>query len=658
MSDQQAMSENGSEQFEKALALYEKGELKASLEVLVSLAADERWFDRCARYIVAITRSLKSLEQPDSPEWKRLSKIESEVRSSRSEGDDNSLAAIADKQDSNAGVADEGDEDINAEVANPPYSELRDRVLRRSFDPLSMRRGFNNVLGSIFDTTAPRKPVLVERTPHIDIFQDGPLKEGDTCRVRVYLDGNASHVGEFGTSILAPSGIRVEMILMTSSHFAISGQDRTSFVFEGTNATIELPPFKLTVQPRAEWKESTAGVIATFFIDGRPCGNVSRQIALLDIPEQSRKISSASVVIVPNGAPPVDLRITVYSDPINNDRQFWCTVSTPHLWAYTDGKQGVWNLKETTSETVHGFMERFTADNTSPDQLIAELRGAGKLLFDASPQIFKDVFWALIDAKAPLKTIAIVTAEPYFPWELMIPRRFVAGVPEERDNPLGVDFNVGRWTDPEVVAPLWKINLSDSFIIAPDYGGNGDLEAAAAEAAMVRSLYNGIVITPASFTQIKTTLLGEARSLIHFICHGESGGVGSQTLRLEGNDSLTSSALIGIKGLGKIIRSRRPVIFLNACEVGRATPSLVGLGGFASAFIELGASAVIAPLWSVDDKIAHKIAEEFYRSVRANPTMPFSQIFATIRAKAYDGAIGRDTYAAYCFFGDPLASGV
>lgn len=84
----------------------------------------------------------------------------------------------------------------------------------------------------------------------------------------------------------------------------------------------------------------------------------------------------------------------------------------------------------------------------------------------------------------------------------------------------------------------------------------------------------------------------------------------------------------------------------------------MGLGGFAAVFIELGASAVIAPLWSVKDEIAHKIAEEFYRRIKKEPKTPLAEIFRTIREKAYDPESGEDTYAAYCFYGDPAAVAV
>ncbi len=70
---------------------------------------------------------------------------------------------------------------------------------------------------------------------------------------------------------------------------------------------------------------------------------------------------------------------------------------------------------------------------------------------------------------------------------------------------------------------------------------------------------------------------------------------------------------------------------------------------------EYGATAVIAPLWSVEDKIAHEIAVLFYQEIKNNPSQTVSEIFKKVRAKGYDPMTGRDTYVAYCFYGDPNA---
>jgi hypothetical protein len=358
-----------------------------------------------------------------------------------------------------------------------------------------------------------------------------------------------------------------------------------------------------------------------------------------------------------NGLPPADLTVTVVADRSFNDgRHFWCSVSTPHLPPYRRRVTSPWILKDVTQRIVAAFMDKFTSADTRKAQLISELSGAGVLLFEASPEIFQKVFWALIDEGVPIRTIAIVSEEPFIPWELMIPGRLVEGRYQERENPLGVDFDIGRWTDERIIAPARQIVLSDSHVVAPTYEGEMELDQAAAEAQMVFAQYPGTPITPTNFEGLEAALGGVGRSLVHFVCHGKDEPSGLQAIHLEAGDELTSASILRMKGVSKIFAERRPVVFMNACEVGRGAPALVGLGGFVSSFIRLGATAVIAPLWSVEDSAAHAIAEEFYRTVRERPGTPFSRIFSEIRAKAYDRSVGEDTYAAYCFYGDPYAA--
>jgi CHAT domain len=250
--------------------------------------------------------------------------------------------------------------------------------------------------------------------------------------------------------------------------------------------------------------------------------------------------------------------------------------------------------------------------------------------------------------------IAIVSDEPFIPWELMIPHRRKNGEEQELD-PLGVKFCVGRWTPLDGTAPRQKISLSDSFVVAPKYLDEGKaLEFSEAEAALVLSVFKGHPIDPATYENIRKRLL-EGTTLVHFVCHGQDGGNGTQLLDLEGDEQLSSSALEGMSDIRDVFRKKRPFIFLNACEVGRGAPALVGVGGFARSFIDIGASAVVAPLWKVKDSIAHEIAREFYGCLKKRPGVPFSEIIRRVRAKAYKPG-AEDSYAAYIFYGDPAAT--
>jgi hypothetical protein len=333
-------------------------------------------------------------------------------------------------------------------------------------------------------------------------------------------------------------------------------------------------------------------------------------------------------------------------------------VQTALLPRYAEGVAGEWNLSDTTDKIVNAFMANFTAKGATKRKRIAALRGAGIKLFEASPKIFQEVFWALVDTDKLPKTIAVISSEPYIPWELMIPHREVGeeAVRQKREA-LGVEFIVGRWTVKSSVSARQKLPIASSYAIAPSYTGNRKLPFAQEEAKFVIEKFSpGGMIAPATFEGIDDAFQAEGRTLLHIACHGVTTDNGKQAIYLENDLTLDCDELLGLEGVEKGLRTQKPLVFMNACEVGRQVPALIGVGGFAQSFIDMGASAVIAPLWSVKDSIAHEIAQVFYETVLAQPDMPFAQILQQMRAKAYDWAIGEDTYAAYCFYGDPLAA--
>ena len=49
------------------------------------------------------------------------------------------------------------------------------------------------------------------------------------------------------------------------------------------------------------------------------------------------------------------------------------------------------------------------------------------------------------------------------------------------------------------------------------------------------------------------------------------------------------------------------------------------------------------------------MAVTFYDTVKKKPGTPFANIVRELRAKAYAEG-GEDSYAAYCFYGDPHAA--
>jgi len=349
-----------------------------------------------------------------------------------------------------------------------------------------------------------------------------------------------------------------------------------------------------------------------------------------------------------------DLTVEIYN-PDKDDQTFQCKVTTPLIEKYSSGKAEVWRLPSKAAEIVYQYMSDFTTRDADREDRLFSLKGAGIELFEVAPESFKEVFWALIDAGKAPRTILIASEERSIPWELMIPQRRRDSVLPERRNPLGVEFNVARWHQGDSPFHIQSMPLTNSRVVAPQYEVRQYfLEKAEDEAKFVCEYFNGAKIAPALAREIDSQLRDWKGTLLHFVCHGEASTSINQVILLESMKKLTSTQIGGMDGIVQACSSNKPLIFLNACEIGRPAPALVGVGGFAQRFIYMEASAVVAPLWSVRDEIAHEVALEFYKKVLADPRTPFGEILRQIRAKAYGDEGGEDTYAAYCFFGDPL----
>jgi hypothetical protein len=283
---------------------------------------------------------------------------------------------------------------------------------------------------------------------------------------------------------------------------------------------------------------------------------------------------------------------------------------------------------------------------------IAALTGAGISMFEATPSRFQELFWRFVDTNP--KTILVISEEPYIPWELMVPTRWSRGTREQRD-PLGVEFSIGRWQHRQYIAPPQKMAFKLTYVVAPRYSSERRLRHAEREAKLVaRSFPPSRRIDPANVTTLDQSVGERDVTLLHFVCHGADKS--PQTIYMDHErDNLNSLQVKALKGFVRTFPRARTFVFLNACEAGRPTPALVGIGGLANEFLAIGAGGIIAPLWSVADDVAFEVATEFYEAILRSPRRPFAAIFRDIRRKAYSGK-AEDTWAAYCFYGDPNAT--
>ncbi|HEY4564609.1 MAG TPA: CHAT domain-containing protein [Thermoanaerobaculia bacterium] len=504
------------------------------------------------------------------------------------------------------------------------------------------------------ETAAPQQ--ILRRTPHMDLDPAPPVAPGARIKVTVYTDAKKMRDGEKGedVTIEAPREQKqfdLTVWLVVGEPFEVEGPAVRPLTILRDEERSKNAEFTVVRKASA----ANAGPVtfsALFAYQGRACGRVSRQVQLAaGAAEPAREPLPQPGIAVDAIAKPADLSVRIVASD-QDERLFQCIVQTPLLPAYQQGQTGPWRLPSIAGDFVKQQMARFTAPGVSNQVRTLALTGGGIHLFEAAPKIFQKVFWEMIDAQAPLRTISVVTEDPHIPWELMVPtRRRPDGEDEERP-PLGVEFLVSRWTSREHIQAPQRVPLRDSWVVAPS---DSKLAAAQEESDLVVQELSGQRIDPASISALDQALGGTPRTLLHVVCHGKTGNAGNQVLVLEKKEELDASYLRALKGVKKAFRAK-PFVFLNACEVGREVPALVGVGGFAEELMALGASGVIAPLWSVKDSIAHQVAVAFYQRIEQEPQTPFAEILRDLRKRSYAEEGGEDTWAAYCFYGDPLAA--
>ncbi len=136
----------------------------------------------------------------------------------------------------------------------------------------------------------------------------------------------------------------------------------------------------------------------------------------------------------------------------------------------------------------------------------------------------------------------------------------------------------------------------------------------------------------------------------HFTGHGAARDANPDrsSIILSGDESFTPE---DVSGQAANVGIPHPLVFINACQVGRGGMGLTGIGGWARRFVQSGAGAFIGAYWSVYDEAAFDFAKEVY--TRLLDGMPIGDAVREARAKVRED--GDPTWLAYTVFADPLA---
>jgi hypothetical protein len=538
--------------------------------------------------------------------------------------------------------------------------------------------------------------VSVERVPHVDCTSSEPVERGKIIQVEVYADTSDLHDNEDQGGkihVTFPPGISkipvvVYLLLSQQFKFAAGSIDSNEIVIHRSEATSTKATFKLMVEPDAD---DHGYVTALFFYKGYPCGRVRRSITIGMADESNLGQQTNNTVKTPpaNSAPTAPSRIIIPSDGpdmtivvAQTDRTRYQTFVLARNAKQPRGQ--VWNWDNywdpmPPDQILQSYYDSFGKEYP-PSQVQATLFGLGSSLFKKAPLNVKNTLLELIRKSQPPQTILVFSDEPHFPWELIIPNWPDRNVAETL--PLGVTKKVARWTlDPAETfrSPARSVAIGKAIFWAPQYAVD-PLTSSAAEQTFLKTSLQGTPISPATYDAMCNILASSEANVLHFICHGLSDPHGGQTIlaeRQEIKGASTNQPLQGVAPMARYYRqeispdaiancdgikqfcAKRPLVFLNACQIGRPIQTMTSVGGFAPTFLRLNAGGVIAPLWSVFEKAAETSAEMFYRSVEQNPRETFAEAVRKIRETAFDlknPPEGLATYAAYCFYGDPLAA--
>ena len=365
-----------------------------------------------------------------------------------------------------------------------------------------------------------------------------------------------------------------------------------------------------------------------------------------------------------NPPPPADVQLRVVKKSSENRLAFWLNSTHPDL-PYSWEQVGEIELTSQNPmaflakllEPLDDMVTRLSRDLTQDERTRAaeELNVLAEGLFEQLlPEQFRVEYFTRIQPlqqAGKIKSMLITSDEPWIPWELLKP--YYYSVSEDKEyvakNFWSLDFQLARWLAGRGPAAL--VAVQEAALVLPDVG----LPAVAQEQAFFNSLAAARAIHvsgPAkTLDEVKSLFLSGGYQIMHVATHGRFDTTDADASVLELSDeNLRPADLVASRLRG--IRQSRPLVFLNACDGGRADFSLTGLGGWAEKlFREANASAFVGALWEVHDDLAVEFTKHFYSRLVAGDSI--GEAMRAARVHLYQIDSTNPTWLAYTLYGDP-----
>lgn len=394
-------------------------------------------------------------------------------------------------------------------------------------------------------------------------------------------------------------------------------------------------------------------IVATYSIDGRTLGTASTSVLVLRedqappaVPADVAPRQVKGWALPLEGAP--DLVVTVARGNDEAGRRLQWTAESPHAEVVVPQAPVVKVLSEQSAGDWARRVMVGVEQHSAPDDLPGYLRGIQIMVGDHVPA---EIWAALASAAAvaPHPAVLLTTDDPFVPWELAkVPQPWDA----ERADLLGAQCSLGRWTyrsDQPEPNPTHTLDVAKVAVVKGTYRGAAQLPEAEAEADHIAARYEGVLVA-AELPAVLNCIKGDPEAdVLHFAVHGRLDVTGLQDgILMTDKRALSPETILGQEA------ARPRLVFINACQVGQGQQMLGDVAGVVPSFIRIGAQAVIAPLWKVDDVAAREFAERLYNAMAAGRRV--ADVLAQERAAAAGAGVAgtpQSTVLAYLFFGHP-----
>ncbi|MBN3759302.1 CHAT domain-containing protein [Burkholderia sp. Ac-20365] len=278
------------------------------------------------------------------------------------------------------------------------------------------------------------------------------------------------------------------------------------------------------------------------------------------------------------------------------------------------------------------------------------LRGAALCDQLVPKEVRKELWTAHMQKK--IGAVRVFTKEPSIPWEMLYLRD-----PEQHapitDGCFLAELGLLRWSAPLGYPPSHvPIDCDLAYYLIPEYDGAWNLPGTSNDRQLLTHHFDAKPLEATTARMLE--LFGSGRfDLFHAGCHGEA----IQGSPWEGGLLLNPR---GLGGAPEYLREfhlqghtgNRPLVFLNACQIGVPNEGMTGAAGLGIAFLSACKAAIlVAPMWSVRDGTASLFAHRFYDRLVAGESL----VAAVRHARKAAKEAGDPSWLAYSVWGHPYA---